>query len=191
MKDTIIDILREEERSISAIQRALEEKGMPVHKLVLTGYLRSLADLGILKEKEIPPSKVYSTASIHNKDIYSSVGDSVRAHIESQAEKPSAVLFILQKLFMRPIFQYELEKAGVEDIPYNASSIEGDARTEARRVLAKTGIKIPHKDRAFLIDEKDAKEMYKMAHVAVLEDLALQSTTSMRLRRVTKQTKLL
>ncbi|MCK4718738.1 MAG: hypothetical protein KAT70_08725, partial [Thermoplasmata archaeon] len=180
LKDTIIDILREEERSISGIQRALKQKGIELHKLVLTGYLRSLADLGILKEREIPPSKVYSTTATYTQDIYSAVGDAVRRNVESPAERAPTVLYILQRLLLRPIFLYELKKAGVEE-PYNATNIEGDKRMDARRVLAKTGIKIPHKDPAYLLDEKEMKDIYTRVQIAALEDIVLESTTSLRL----------
>ncbi len=59
MRDLLFEILNNDGKSISAISRELEEQGCSIHRLILTGYLRALTDLNILKEKEVPPAKVY------------------------------------------------------------------------------------------------------------------------------------
>lgn len=190
LKDTIIEILREDEKSISGINRELDKKGIKLHKLVLTGYLRSLADLGVLQEREIPPSKVYSTTASFSKDIYTIIGDAVRAIEDDPREHNKTALYIFQTLFMRPIFLAELLRAGMDE-PFGMTNVEGDKRTEARRVLTKSGIKLPNKDPAYYLSEEQTKMSYEKVRLAVLEELALQITSSYRLRKATKQTKLL
>ncbi|HRR67139.1 MAG TPA: hypothetical protein P5063_05780, partial [Methanomassiliicoccales archaeon] len=60
LKQTIISMLSEEGRSISYLSKELKKQGFDMHRLILTGYLRALSDLNILKEKEVPPAKVYT-----------------------------------------------------------------------------------------------------------------------------------
>ena len=63
LKDLVVSYLREQERSISALTKQLRQDGYPFHRLFVTGYLKALADAGILREKDIPPAKVYGTSA--------------------------------------------------------------------------------------------------------------------------------
>ena len=55
----IIECLGKDGKSISALSKDLESRGIKMHRLIITGYLRAMTDLGYLKEREIPPSKIY------------------------------------------------------------------------------------------------------------------------------------
>ncbi|EQD57979.1 hypothetical protein B1A_11017, partial [mine drainage metagenome] len=57
IKEMIVKELQKSEKSISGLQKALMEQGYSFHRLVLTGYLRAMVDVGILSEKEIKPSR--------------------------------------------------------------------------------------------------------------------------------------
>src|SRR5512133_2083741 len=116
LKDNIFDILKNDGKSISALSRELEERGISLHRLILTGYLRALTDYNYLREKEVPPAKVYVPVKGKEKDIYDYVGENSRK-ICIGVESALLVLYTLCHLFHRPIFFDELKKAGVRDPP--------------------------------------------------------------------------
>ncbi|MCX9013385.1 MAG: hypothetical protein OIN89_01065, partial [Candidatus Methanoperedens sp.] len=68
--DLLIELLSKKQMSISSIARELKKTGYDQHRLILTGYLRALNDMGYLEEIEIPPSKVYIFKEDLRKDIY-------------------------------------------------------------------------------------------------------------------------
>src|SRR2546430_3076214 len=74
LKDLVVAYLREQERSISALTKQLRQDGYPFHRLFVTGYLKALADAGILREKDITPSKVYSASAHRDLNLYELVG---------------------------------------------------------------------------------------------------------------------
>ena len=189
MKDVVAEVLQKEEMSISGIHREIKTRGVNIHKLVLTGYLRALTDIGLLKERSIPPSKVYSSpaGAGHANDVYSKVGELVKRTNISQRQQGSLALYILQRLFHRPIFQFEIVRAGFEDCP-GAVSIEQEKRLEARKIVAKTGIKVPARESAFILPETDVKERYEELYQSFMEDIVLETTSSFRLRKSTRQT---
>src|SRR6266699_2155134 len=63
LKDLVVSYIRERERSISALTKQLKQDGYAFHRLFVTGYLKALSDLGVLREKDIPPAKVYTPAA--------------------------------------------------------------------------------------------------------------------------------
>ena len=63
--------LGDSDKSISRLSRDLEKDGAKLHRLVLTGYLQALAEMGVLKEHDIPPSKVFSLGSTRMPDARS------------------------------------------------------------------------------------------------------------------------
>src|SRR3989454_12595297 len=79
LKDLIVSSVRAKERSISALAKDLTLIGYKFHRLFLAGYLKALADLGVLREKEIPPAKVYTASTYRGKTLYEGVGEEVRA----------------------------------------------------------------------------------------------------------------
>ncbi len=105
--------------SISGICRELKKEGLDQHRLIVTGYLRALHDMGLLQEENIPPSKVYSLNSQRSRKIYSLVGDKLRGL--TPEEKFAVGVCTFYKLFNRPCFKRELELTGI--VPVNTSFV--------------------------------------------------------------------
>ncbi len=139
--------------SISRIARELKKIGYGQHRLILTGYLRALSDMGYLEELDIPPSKVYALKNRMNRDIYSILKEHLKDIEES--EKQETAIFILTSLFRRPCFRYELELLGIEAQKTRTVRESKDSKLKEHRA-AVTRIKIPHDDPAFEINLEDS-----------------------------------
>jgi len=172
LQDKILDYLREGEDSISGIHRKLERDGYKLHRLVLTGYLKALADVGILKEHEIKPSKVYSWRSkVKKRSIYEIVGEKVKKLSDSKAEQARLAVYILQRLFKRAIFLEEVKRCGIDVDDIDAKKVGGEERIQARKVLSNTFVKLPYNNPAYIVEEtKGMKDIYE----DVLEEIVLQ-----------------
>lgn len=111
--EKIHEILDGKQLSISGITRELRNNGFNEHRLVLTGYLRALRDLDRLNEVEIPPSKVYSQMDNEElfEDIYSLIAINLR-DLDLDIRVPVGV-FTMSALFRRPVFNCELNLAGL------------------------------------------------------------------------------
>ena len=148
-KDIILDYVRGDPKSISAISRHLESQGHSMHRLILTGYLRAMHDFGYLKEKEIPPSKVYQSAVPQEQDFYGMMGEAVRSLDIRRSDQVDASIFTLHRLFHRPVFNEELEMCGFFK-PVDGKLARGSNVQEARRLLIRGGFKIPRNDPAYI-----------------------------------------
>ncbi len=152
LRRTIFEILGGDGKSISALSRELEKRGYDIHRLILTGYLRALTDMRILKEREVPPAKIYAPVKALEKDIYAIVGEKTREMAVGE-KVDSLILLLLYKLFRRSIFLDELKRAGVEGQPPGRIATP-DERQEAKRVLARAGWKIPDSSKAYVLDDE-------------------------------------
>lgn len=175
MKDLIFHYLKEKETSISGLSRMLERDGYKVHRLVLTGYLKALADVGMLKQKEIPPSKVYTVTSNSDKSIYDVVREKCRSLEVDDKEAATIGCYILQNLLRRPIFLQEIRQFGFGDTVL-AKRVTGEERSEARKMLAQNGFRLPTNDPAYLVDpEKDYEEVMDwVLHMILIEEFKAQ-----------------
>lgn len=140
LKDIIIEAVSSEERSISSIMKFLEDNGNKVHRLVLTGYLSALVDMGVLKEKDLKPSRIFFYEIPPGQDIYRIVG--LIARSISEDATGDLCLDMLYFIFGRPIFLRELERCS-SDIPRNYRQVHTDERLRYIEMLQKRGIKIP------------------------------------------------
>lgn len=184
MREIIFEILSNDGKSISAISRELEGQGYAIHRLILTGYLRALTDLNILKEKDVPPAKVYVPVKGKERDIYEIVSDRAR-QISSGTEADQLVLYALGKLFRRPVFLDELRRAGIkEQVPGRIASVE--ERGEAKKLLLRAGIKVPDVSAAYLLDDPSIQPQFEELLVTLTIDMFEVS----HLVRETKQMKL-
>ncbi len=150
LRGLILSYLRKQESSISGIARQLQKDGYRLHRLFVTGYLKALADLGMVREKEIPPSKVYSLSAYREKNLYEAVGERCRA-LEPDEERASLLaLGVLQKLFHRPIFARELRECG---LPAGRDGHEAPPPLveEARKILGKAGVHLSANEPAYLL----------------------------------------
>ncbi|MEM0127975.1 MAG: hypothetical protein QXO03_02660 [Thermoplasmatales archaeon] len=148
LKDRILDILGGDGKSISEIYKEINmDEETKIHRLALTGYLWAMADLNILREKYVKPSKIYYPIKRDERSIYQIVAEQVSNDpIDKRGEE---VLYVLYTLFERPIFENELEKAGITG---NVKAKRLDKK-ERKKLLSRADIKIkkiPPDDDAYI-----------------------------------------
>lgn len=165
----ILEILKEDGKSISAISRELEKRGYDQHRLILTGYLRAMTDLNVLKEKEVPPAKLYIVAKAREQNVYETIGEKVRLLYGEGEKSDKLILVVLSKLLHRAIFSDELSKAGVKTLPGHEASKE--ERQEAKQALIKSGFKVPDSLKAYIIEASECERDYSEVLTRLLADL--------------------
>jgi DNA-binding HxlR family transcriptional regulator len=185
LRALVLKHLREADKSISRLARDLEKDGFKLHRLVLTGYLQALAETGVLREKDIPPSKVYSLASSRLQDIYESIGERLQRLEPHKARRSRMAVFVLQRLFRRPVFYEELRRCGLGP-PKKFRSVGAEERAEARKVLENAGIAVPPSDPCYLVFADFSREVQDLLSDELIERAGLKS-----LRMETKQVKLI
>ncbi len=146
LKDIIIELLGKDGRSINDLSKELEKIGIRKHRLILTGYLQAMADMGILRERIIKPAKVFSVQPNKKRSIYEIVGEKAKKISEDRAS--DIALYTLYRLFKRPIFLRELEKCGV-GMPYHKEKVYGEERKKALLQLLQEGMNIPKNNSAY------------------------------------------
>lgn len=187
MKDAVIESLKDGDKSISSLYRHLDAEGFKMHRLVLTGYLKALEDLNLLKAKDIPPSKVYSSASTGEMNLYQVIGALALSSVKTEAEASRLAVYCMQRLYKRPVFLEELRAAGFAgDI--QAERVTGEERNEVKKALARKGHKLPDNDPAFRIARPD--ETLDAYYTDILASALLSKFRSHSLVMETKQTKL-
>ena len=153
LKDLVVSYIRKQERSISALTVQLKKDGYKFHRLFVTGYLKALSDVGILKEKDIPPAKVY-TASVHReKNLYEAVGERCRAVDTDERAQARLAVAVLHKLFRRPVFFRELRECGYEIAPEAVLAVK-EEKEEALRTFRKMGMPIPTNEPAYYVEDR-------------------------------------
>ena len=180
----ILEILREEGKSISAISRELEKRGYSQHRLILTGYLRAMTDLNVLKEREVLPAKVYIAYKGREQSIYELVGEKVRQLYGEGSKCDQLILYALNGLLHRAVFSDEISKAGVKTSPGHEASKE--ERQTAKQALMKSGFKVPDSLKAFVIE---APELEKQRFEVITRLIADLYNISFLVKE-TKQTRL-
>jgi len=166
--------------SISALAKELESKGFKHHRLILTGYLRALTDIGYLRERDIPPSKLYQVSKALPDSIYEHVGKACR---KLSNDPDELILFTLYKLFKRPVFESELKAAGVTR-PIGIAIEETEA-AEFRRMLRRAGNTVTSQNAVIPSSEMPDKLQ------EVLLTVLLDSTDSRHLLAETRQSRLI
>jgi hypothetical protein len=184
LRRAVFEILGGEGKSISAVSRELEARGYNLHRLILTGYLRALTDLRILKEREVPPAKIYIPVKPLERDIYEVVGQKVREMVVGE-KVDALILYLLSKILRRPIFSDELKRAGIAGQPPGRQA-SPEERQEAKRILVRVGFRIPDSSKAYLIEGEGLQE----ASAQVLETIMVEILDAGHLVRETTQTKL-
>ena len=173
LQDLILEYLRDNQASISSIHRKLQKEGYKLHRLVVTGYLKALADNGILKEHDIKPSKVYSIRSKTRKqNIYDIVGEEVKNLTDAKKKQAKLAIYTLQKLFHRPIFLEELKRCRIDADEIDAEKIGGEERMQARKLLSHTAIKIPDRNPAYIVKEN---EEYEKLRQEIMEKIIINT----------------
>jgi DNA-binding transcriptional ArsR family regulator len=149
LRALILQNLPEDGMSISALSRLLNEKGVKLHRLELSGYLKALSDVGVLRERDIKPSKVFSPSQLKKKDVYTCLGDLIRKEEDDEDKQASMALFILGKLFKRAIFDKELRMCGLRGTPASKRATDKE-RADAAALMVKAGVKIGASDAALV-----------------------------------------
>lgn len=185
LKDLVISHLRTQERSISGLTKQLQQEGYAFHRLFVTGYLKGLSDVGLLREKDIPPAKVYTASTHRDRNLYELVGEKCRLATSDERAQTRLAIAVLQRLFRRPIFLRELREcgfAGAVDVPLAPR----DEREEARRAHAKLGLQVPTNEPAYVVEDRrnDVRD-------AIISDLLVDRFGMAALVLETKQTKLI
>ncbi len=148
LEEIIQDIIKIGPKSISGITREINAGGYKYHKLVITGYLMALEDLGYVKQREVPPSKVYYKTIPLKKDIYQCIGEKIEELDLTKREQNLIATYVLGKLFNRPIFSQELKRCGFSG-EMEGALVDPEQAAEARKLMLKAGIKIPKTEPAY------------------------------------------
>lgn len=148
LKDRIVELLRGDGKSISEIYKEINmEDETKIHRLALTGYLWAMADFNVLKEKFVKPSKLYFLLKKDETSIYELIGEQMAA--EPLDKRCEETLYTLYILLDRPIFDIELERAGITG---NVKGKRLDKR-ERKKLIGKVevkGMKISSDNDAYL-----------------------------------------
>ncbi|MGI5964929.1 MAG: hypothetical protein ACOX8L_03660 [Candidatus Methanomethylophilaceae archaeon] len=176
----LLSCLGKDGKSISALSKELESMGFKHHRLILTGYLRALTDTNILRERSVPPSKIYSVVKGPPENIYETVGRICRKNFPGDDE---LILFVLSRLFRRPVFDSELRMAGVSRP--GGRSAEANEIAECRKILKRAGNTVPSADAYF------PRRDYSAEMCDILSEIVLDVTDSRHLVMATKQTRLI
>lgn len=152
------ELLRDGPKSISQVGKLLKERGLRLHRLAVAGYLKALADAGLLEEREIPPAKVYTLRPKQaQRDAYSATARRCREAATSEPEAARLYVQALADLFRRPIFREELRRGAFEPSRL-LEEVEGEERQAARRHLSKAPLKLPFNDPAYRPLFRDPKD---------------------------------
>jgi hypothetical protein len=183
LRIVILDLVKENGKSISAISRELKSRGFDLHRLILTGYLRAMTDLNVLREREVPPSKIYMLVKGKERNIYEMIGSKAR-EMFGEERSDAVILFTLNMLFRRPVFLDELTKAGTKT-PVGREATK-EERQEAKQALTKSGYRIPDSSKAYVSEEESFREDY----LELLARILLEAYDASVLVKETKQTRL-
>lgn len=154
-----------------------------MHRLTLTGYLRALSDMNVLKEKDVPPAKIYTTVKGKERDIYLRVAE--QAKMLALDKYPELTLYALFRLFKRPIFKEELERAGVFEFSPGIQARD-DEIADVRKFMQKTGFKIPTSSKAYVPMNEDLEARFQ----DMLVQMLVSDSECSYLVKETKQAKL-
>lgn len=178
----LIETLGKDGKSISSLAKELEKLGHKHHRLILTGYLRALTDIKILKEREIPPAKVYYPSKAIEENAYEKLGRKCR---EISSESNELILYSLNRVFRRPVFESELKMSGIPD-SFGTVAKDEDIK-EARRILKRSGVQIPSNQMAYISNREDLESDF----LILLENMLVESLGLKHLVLDMRQTKLL
>jgi len=184
MKELVLEILKKDQMSISGVCRELTAKGVKLHRLELTGYLKALADMNMLKEKDIKPAKVFSASTARERNLYELIGDSSSLYARTPNERVTLAAYCLQKLFKRAVFDMEVRRCGVEGV-VEGRKATSEERSEAKSILTRLGYKVPNSDVPTIV-EKDLDGLF----LQVLADVVVARFSAQPYLKHTTQTKL-
>jgi hypothetical protein len=182
LKDVIVEYLRKKHESISGVSKKLEEDGLKHNRLIIAGYLKALADVGLVKETEVKPAKVYSPGQACKKTIYEAVGDEIKKCKLGSSEEVVLAVHCLERLFSRAIFMDEIRRCGLDPKSIDTKKADRGERAKARTRLAKCKIKLPFNDPAYLPNLPKPGQDYSELSDAILIQAFLRAYDAEDLR---------
>lgn len=185
MKELVLEVLKKDPMSISGVCRELAARGVKLHRLELTGYLKALADMSVLKEKDIKPAKVFSLSAVREKNLYELVGESSSRIGKTPDERATLAAYTLQKLFRRAVFDMEVRRCGV-DGAVDGRKATAEERSEAKAILTRLGYKVPNSDVPTVVEREDMDEQF----MQVLVDVVVERFNARSYLKETTQLKL-
>ncbi|MEM3676268.1 MAG: hypothetical protein QXV22_04335 [Thermoplasmataceae archaeon] len=171
LKDQVISILGTEGKSIVGLQRVLSELGIRENRIFLSGYLKALVNVGILQEKEMKPSKVYSVNTSKSRDIYDIVGEVARSSLSG--DPGGIALMLLNFIFNRPIFFREIERCNV-DPPSSYRKVMHPRRIDLVKKLSNLGIVVPQNNILVEPETLDHVRLMRMVRTLLINGLNLK-----------------
>ncbi len=167
MRELILEVLGKGPASISGVSRELEGVGVKLHRLELTGYLKALADMGTLKERDIKPAKVFSINPSKDKSFHELLGEACSMFASSPDEAATLCAYCLQKVFRRAIFDMEVRRAGLEGLVAGRKAT-AEERSEAKSILVRHGYKVPNSDIPTVVEkDMDAQSTKALSYVLI------------------------
>jgi len=184
LKELVLELLKKEQMSISGVSRELSTRGVKLHRLELTGYLKALADMNVLKEKDIKPAKVFSASAAREKNLYELVGEYSAMHAQTPDERATLAAYCLQRLFRRAVFDMEVRRCGLEGVVEGRKATT-EERADARAILSRMGYRVPNSDVPTVVERDLEKEF-----LLVLADVVVERFNARGYQKQTTQTKL-
>ena len=184
LKDLVLEVLKKDQMSISGVCRELSSKGVKLHRLELSGYLKALADMNVLREKDIKPAKVFSASLTRERNLHELIGDSCSNYARTPDERATLATFCLQKLFNRAVFDLELRRCGIEGA-VEGRKASSEERSEAKSILSRLGYKIPNSDIPTVV-ERDLDDLF----LQVIADVVIERFNARAYMKQTTQTRL-
>ncbi|MEM3851559.1 MAG: hypothetical protein QXP70_00985 [Methanomassiliicoccales archaeon] len=172
LREIIVEEIRKEPLSISGLVRKLKTRGVSIHRLVLTGYLRALTDSGVIREKAVPPSKIYVPVGSREMNIYDAISNACEEHSLDQKTGTLAAVYTLQFLFHRPVFRMELQEMRMSAIQ-ELKSAPPSLVSESRRILMRSGYRIPESEPAYMVEGNYDRELKLILASAVAQGFRL------------------
>src|SRR5207237_8265803 len=110
-------------------------------------------EVGMRREKDIPPATVYTTSAHRELNLDELVGSRCREAVKDEADQVRLAVGVLQKLFRRPIFLREIRECGFS-AAVDAPQAPREEREEARRGLVKLGLQLPTNEPAYGVPDR-------------------------------------
>lgn len=185
MKELVLEVLKKDPMSISGVHRELAARGVKLHRLELTGYLKALSDMNLLRSKDIKPAKVFSLSAVREKNLYELVGESSSRIGKSPDERATLAAYTLQRLFRRAVFDMEIRRCGVEGA-VDGRKASAEERSEAKAILTRLGYKVPNSDVPTVVEREDLDDQF----MQVLADVVVERFNVRSYLKETTQLKL-
>jgi hypothetical protein len=169
LRELVFEIFRETEGiSIAGLVRELESRGVRSHRLIVTGYLQALVDVGYLDVRAVPPSKLFTLKSSHRATLFSVVGEVSRGIHESEARASELAVASLQRLLDRPVFLSEIAQMGFSRTG-NLHQLNKKERAIATKRMEDGGVPIKEGEPMFQARNRREEEVDQLLEEVVLE----------------------